>query len=289
MELIVKNLQKSYGKHQVLKGLSATLQEGIHGFLGANGVGKTTFFSILTSYITDYSGDVIFPHLKTQDEVLIGTLPQKFSGYPDMTVREFMEYMGKVKVKGISSERLQRDIDQKLKIFGLETMQNKKIRKLSGGQLRRLGIAQAFQLDPKVVLLDEPTTGLDPSERVKFKNYISEAGEQQIILLSTHIVSDLEHIAKDIYILKDGTFLAHGSEDELAEKSGCRVWNVAFDTESEIRKLLQQDSISMIYEEDGKNIARYISPEKPCPNAIPVKPNMNEIYLSYFATDRERQ
>lgn len=282
MKLELKNIKKSYGKTEVLSNISVSLEEGIHGFLGANGVGKSTLFHILTGYISSYEGKIIFPEYKKDTEILIGTLPQRFCGYPEMTVQEFMNYMGNIKIRGIDKKILNQDINEKLELFDLQNLKKKKIRKLSGGQLRRLGIAQAFQLNPKIVLLDEPTTGLDPAERVRFKNYIADAGQKQIILLSTHIVSDLEYIAKRIYILKNGHFVASGTEEQLISKCDMSVWEMGFRSESELKSRLNMDQISMIYEKNRKIRARFISEKRPSEQAISVEPNLNDVYLSFF-------
>lgn len=282
MQLVLKNIRKSYGSHQVLNGLNCVLESGIHGFLGANGVGKSTLFNILTGYITKDQGDIEYPAFKRDEEVLLSTLPQRFQGYPDMSIQEFMEYLGKLKAKNVPSRLLQEDIKEKLGVFGLDSIRDKKIKKLSGGQLRRLGIAQAFQLNPKIVLLDEPTTGLDPAERVRFKNYLAEAGKNEIILLSTHIVSDLERISKDIYILKDCNFITSGSEEELLEQCQGKVWEMNFTTEEDIERVLCQNQIAMSYERGGQIRVRFIADQQVDKRAMPVKPELNDVYISYF-------
>ncbi|MDR7870353.1 MAG: ATP-binding cassette domain-containing protein [Tissierellaceae bacterium] len=281
MSLELVNIKKSYGRNMVLNGINANLGNGVYGFLGANGVGKTTLFRIISGFLTDYKGNVVFPSIDDKKQVLIGFLPQSFSGYPDMTVYQFLSYLANIKSNDKES-RINKDIDEKLELFNLINLKHKKIKKLSGGQLRRVGLAQAFLLDPKIVMLDEPTTGLDPTERINFKNYISNFGHNQIVLISTHIVSDLEFIAKEIFILKDGHFVMNGTEKELIGQSEGLVFEASFTNELEMHDKLRGYTISMIYESDGMTRARIISSTQPVPNAVKVKPTLNDVYLINF-------
>ena len=178
MSLELKDIKKSYGRNVVLDGINATLGNGVYGFLGANGVGKTTLFKIISGFLTNYKGEVVYPNMDGKKDTLLGFLPQSFSGYPDMNIYQFLSYLGNIK-SNASKIRVNNDIDKKLNLFNLENIKHKKLKKLSGGQLRRVGLAQAFLLDPKIVMLDEPTTGLDPTERINFKNYISNFGHDR--------------------------------------------------------------------------------------------------------------
>lgn len=281
MSLQFKNIKKSYGRNIVLNDINANLENGVYGFLGANGVGKTTLFKIISGFLTDYKGKVIYPDIDDKKDTLLGFLPQSFSGYPDMTVYQFLSYLGNIK-SNVIENRINNDIEEKLDLFNLRNLKHKKIKTLSGGQLRRVGLAQAFLLDPKIVMLDEPTTGLDPTERINFKNYISNFGYNQIVLISTHIVSDLEFIAKEIFILKDGHFVMNGTEKELIDRCDGFVFEANFANELEIHDKLRDCTISMIYESDGMTRARIISSKQPVPNAVKVKPTLNEVYLINF-------
>lgn len=281
MSLQFKNIKKSYGRNIVLNDINANLENGVYGFLGANGVGKTTLFKIISGFLTDYKGKVIYPDIDDKKDTLLGFLPQSFSGYPDMTVYQFLSYLGNIK-SNVIENRINNDIEEKLDLFNLRNLKHKKIKTLSGGQLRRVGLAQAFLLDPKIVMLDEPTTGLDPTERINFKNYISNFGYNQIVLISTHIVSDLEFIAKGIFILKDGHFVMNGTEKELIDRCDGFVFEANFANELEIHDKLRDCTISMIYESDGMTRARIISSKQPVPNAVKVKPTLNEVYLINF-------
>lgn len=281
MSLQLKNIKKSYARNIVLNDINATLGSGVYGLLGANGVGKTTLFKIISGFLTDYKGQVIYPDIDDKKDTLLGFLPQSFSGYPDMSVYQFLSYLGNIK-SNAKENRINSDINEKLDLFNLRNLKHKKIKTLSGGQLRRVGLAQAFLLDPKIVLLDEPTTGLDPTERINFKNYISTFGCNQIVLISTHIVSDLEFIAKEIFILKDGHFVMNGTEKELIDQCDGLVFEANFADELEMHDKLRDCTVSMIYESDGITRARIISSTQPCVNAVKVKPTLNEVYLINF-------
>lgn len=191
MDVHIKNLNKTYGSKVVLNNISTSMDRGIYGFLGANGVGKSTLFNIISGYIKPTSGEVLF----NDKEPRIGFLPQQFNGYPEMTVDEFLHYLALVKTEKNSND-ITFDIKEKLKIFQLENKKDVKLKNLSGGQIRRVGLAQAFLGNPNIILLDEPTAGLDPSQRNHFKNYLIEESHAKTVLLSTHIVSDLEFITK---------------------------------------------------------------------------------------------
>lgn len=281
MSLELKDIKKSYGRNVVLDGINATLGNGVYGFLGANGVGKTTLFKIISGFLTNYKGEVVYPNFDGKKDTLLGFLPQSFSGYPDMNIYQFLSYLGNIK-SNASKIRINNDIDKKLNLFNLENIKHKKLKKLSGGQLRRVGLAQAFLLDPKIVMLDEPTTGLDPTERINFKNYISNFGHDQTVLISTHIVSDLEFISKEIFILKDGHFVMNGTERDLINQCGDFVWEANFANELEMHNKLKNCTVSMIYELDGMIKARIIGSTQPVPNAIKVKPTLNDVYLINF-------
>lgn len=281
MSLELKDIKKSYGRNVVLDGINATLGNGVYGFLGANGVGKTTLFKIISGFLTNYKGNVVYPNIDDKKDTLLGFLPQSFSGYPDMNIYQFLSYLGNIK-SNASKIRINNDIDKKLNLFNLTNIKHKKLKTLSGGQLRRVGLAQAFLLDPKIVMLDEPTTGLDPTERINFKNYISNFGHDQTVLISTHIVSDLEFISKEIFILKDGHFVMNGTERDLIYQCGDFVWEANFANELEMHNKLKNCTVSMIYELDGMIKARIIGSTQPVPNAIKVKPTLNDVYLINF-------
>ncbi|KEI06937.1 ATP-binding cassette domain-containing protein [Clostridium botulinum] len=286
MGLKLVNVTKSYGENVILDNINLELENGIYGLLGANGVGKTTLFKVISGFLTDYKGKVVYPKLNDKNETLLGFLPQSFTGYPEMAVQEFLKYIGGIKANA-SQHIINKEIDEKLELFGLTDFKSKKLKTLSGGQLRRVGLAQAFLLNPKIVMLDEPTTGLDPTERIRFKNYISEFGREQTILVSTHIVSDLEFISKEIFILKDGNFVMKGTEKQLVQRCNNLVWEASFKNEMELHNRLKDYTISMIYDDGGITKARVISEKPPVPNSINVVPTLNDIYLFNFKKEAQ--
>ena len=201
MELQVEQLYKSYGKKEALQDVSFTLKKGIYGLLGENGAGKSTLMRIMstvdfpTKGMIRYDGENIF----TLDEKYrgkIGYMPQNYSVYPGFTAKDFLEYMGVL--KGIPKEKLKSRIAEVLEFVNLSDVAGKKVKTFSGGMKRRIGIAQAIINEPEILILDEPTAGLDPTERIRFSNIISDMGKDKIVLLSTHIVSDIEAIANNV-------------------------------------------------------------------------------------------
>lgn len=280
VRLKLERIRKSYGKRKVLKGIDMELSEGIYGFLGANGVGKTTLFKIISGYTENFQGKIWYPKHR-EDEVLIGVLPQNFTGYPNMTVREFLTYMADIKTKA-GKQKMQEEIDEKMELFAVQDLHKKRLKALSGGQLRRVGLAQAFLFHPKLVLLDEPTAGLDPTERIRFKNYISDAGQEQTILLSTHIVTDLEFICREIFMIKSGIVADQGTEAELIERQRGNVWECSFSNERQMHEALAGQTLSMTYSDKGMIRARVIGPQMPVLDAWNVQPVLNDVYLSIF-------
>ena len=276
MNIKFQKLCKSYGKNLVLKNISTDIGNGIYGFLGANGVGKSTLFNIISGYIKASSGEVIFSSKKPR----IGFLPQQFEGYPEMTVQEFLKYMGLVKT-GKESKDISSDISKQLEIFELEDKKKTKLKNLSGGQVRRVGLAQAFLANPDIILLDEPTAGLDPNQRNYFKNYLIEKSQDKTILLSTHIVSDLEFITKKVFILKDGFFVMEGKEDELISQVEGNVWEVKMN-KGDVYKKLKHITISESYEQGNYHIIRYIHEKSIIEGSKEVKPTLDDVYLYNF-------
>ena len=247
--LVVNQVGKQYGKKTALSGVSFEVGPGLYGFLGPNGAGKSTLFGIISGYIHQYAGSVLIPEVSQLHPVRVGVLPQTFIGYGEMKVGEFLLYMASIKAT------------------------------LSGGQLRRLGIAQAFQYNPAVVLLDEPTTGLDPEERISFKNYVAEQSEKEIILLSTHIVSDLEESTKEIFIMNNGRLLLSGQEEELLAKVRGKVFFVTAPSETELYRKVGSYKISSL-SSDGELRARVVTDGTvPCPGAAPVQADLNDVYI----------
>lgn len=282
MELKLKNISKSYGKREILNNINLEINNGIYGLLGANGVGKSTLFNIISGYMSSDKGKIIYPKVDSKKEVLLSVLPQNFCGYPEMTILEFLEYIAMIK-GGWDKKDIKREIKEKIEIFHLQSKAKNKLKTLSGGQLRRVGLAQAFLLNPRIILLDEPTTGLDPKERIQLKNYISQQRKKQIIFISTHIVPDLEDITDEIFILKNGNFVEEGEESVLLQKLHNRVWEI----NAKDINLCQNNEPDIIivkeYQKEGEEKLRIISEQLFNIQKRNMSPTLEDLYLLHFS------
>lgn len=216
MELCIDRLTKQYKNKIAVDRVSLQLTNGVYGLLGANGAGKTTFMRMLCGILKPTSGTVTFDGMDVSSEEYraeLGYLPQDFGYYPDFNGMDFLLYMASL--KGLTKTEAKRKSKKLLELVSLSDVAKKKIATYSGGMKQRLGIAQALLNDPKIIILDEPTAGLDPKERVRFRNLIKELGTESIVLLSTHIVSDIEHIADTVLMMKAGQIVFNGSADEI--------------------------------------------------------------------------
>lgn len=215
MRLTVDRLSKQYKSKIAVDRVSFNLTEGVTGLLGANGAGKTTLMRMITGILSPTSGDITADGIPVQTEeyrAILGYLPQDFGYYPEFTAREFVQYIAAL--KGLDKNTAKRKTDQLLELVGLSDVAGKKIKTFSGGMKQRVGIAQAIINDPKILILDEPTAGLDPKERVRFRNLIADIGKDTIVLFSTHIVSDIEHIASNVIMMRDGQIIYEGAWSE---------------------------------------------------------------------------
>ena len=214
MNLSVDRLSKQYKNKIAVDRISFNLTDGVTGLLGANGAGKTTLMRIMSGILNPTSGSVTADGIPVQTEeyrALLGYLPQDFGYYPEFTAREFVQYIAAL--KGIEKKKAKKKTEELLETVGLSDVANKKIKTFSGGMKQRVGIAQALVNDPKILILDEPTAGLDPKERVRFRNLIAEIGKTSIVLFSTHIVSDIEHIAGNLLMIREGQLIYEGKWD----------------------------------------------------------------------------
>ena len=211
MELMIDRLSKQYKNKIAVDRISLRLQKGVYGLLGANGAGKTTLMRMVCGILRPTGGTVSFDDMDVSEEgyrAILGYLPQDFGFYPEFSGQDFLMYLAAL--KGISKPKAKRKTDELLELTALRKVAKKKIKTYSGGMKQRLGIAQALLNDPKLLILDEPTAGLDPKERVKFRELIQQLGEDSIVLLSTHIVSDIEHIADNVLIMRAGQLVYQG-------------------------------------------------------------------------------
>lgn len=218
MELIIDRVSRQYKNKIAVDRISLKLHRGVHGLLGANGAGKTTLMRMLCGILKPTGGTITFDGIDVSEEsyrAILGYLPQDFGYYPEFSAADFLLYLAAL--KGIPKDRAKRKTRELLELVSLSDVSRKKIKTFSGGMKQRLGIAQALLNDPKLLILDEPTAGLDPKERVRFRNLIEELGKDNIVLLSTHIVSDIEHIADQVLIMKDGQLIYQGKWEETRE------------------------------------------------------------------------
>ncbi len=217
MELIIDRVTKQYKNKIAVDRISLKLHKGVYGLLGANGAGKTTLMRMLCGILKPTGGTITFDGMDVSEEnyrAILGYLPQDFGYYPEFTGRDFLLYMAAL--KGLTKSQAKKKAAELLELVSLKEAAKKKIKTYSGGMKQRLGIAQALLNQPKILVLDEPTAGLDPKERVRFRNLIAELGKDSIVLLSTHIVSDIEHIADTVLMMKDGQLIYQNKWEEDA-------------------------------------------------------------------------
>ena len=289
MELTLQNITKKYERVLVLNDISLTLKPGIYGLLGAKGAGKTTLFRIICRLMEPTHGSIKFNGKKVNQQAdayrtNVGFLPQDFSYYPDFTGMRFMLYIAAL--KGLNNTVAKKRSLELLKQVGLEEMKDIKIRKYSGGMKQRLGIAQAMLNNPQILILDEPTVGLDPKERVKFRKLISSFANNKIVILSTHIVADVEYIADEIIVLKKGMILNKGTTDILLKEIQNHVWE-CFVNMDQINLFEDKFIVSnRKYTENGA-VLRIVSTNQPALNAKKVEPSLEDLYLYYFREEGE--
>ena len=282
MLLEIKNVSKQYPKTLALDQFSAELTSGLYGLLGPNGAGKTTLISIITTLLSPSSGTVLYngkPVGGRDYMKLIGYLPQYPRFYKDFTAQEFLLYMSAM--KGLDAKSAPTRVAELLEQVNLSEHKNKKIGAFSGGMRQRLGIAQAILNDPEILILDEPTAGLDPKERVRFRNIISKLSSDRIIILATHIVSDVECVAKEVILLKEGKLLHKASPLSLQSAMTNKVWSLKVN-EAEMEQYMERYVIANAAAEEGKYSLRIISDEKPQKEAVPESPRLEDVYLYYF-------
>ena len=284
MELQMVNLTKRFGDFTAVDDMNIRITNGVYGLLGVNGAGKTTLMRMICTLLTPTSGQILCDGkdiLKMEGEYrsLLGYLPQEFGFYPEFSVKDYLLYIASL--KGIRPVVAKKRVKELLEQVGLSKAANKKMKKLSGGMKRRVGIAQAILNNPKILILDEPTAGLDPTERVRFRNLISELSKERIVILSTHIVSDVEYIANEIWLMKNGRLVQQGSLNDVLDSMPEKVWSLVASQE-EAAKLMKEYRVSnMKTDRDGVEL-RIISAQPPCDYAKVLQPNLEDVFLYYF-------
>ena len=284
MDLKISNLTKDFDGFKAVNNFSFSMDCGVYGLLGVNGAGKTTLMRMLTTLIKPTSGGITWDGedvfaMDGKYRALLGYLPQDFGYYPDFSVYDYLMYIAAL--KGLRPAVARQRVKELLKQVGLVKARNKKMKTLSGGMKRRAGIAQAMLNDPKILILDEPTAGLDPSERIRFRNLISELSEDRIVLLSTHIVSDIEYIANEILLMKDGQLVISGTSEDIIDSMPESVW-ICRVAKSSIDACLKRFKVSNVKTVPGGAELRIISRNQPTENAVQVDATLEDVFLYYF-------
>lgn len=290
MQLEIKNIGKCYGEKEALKQLTLQLSPGIYGLLGPNGAGKSTFMKLICMLIEPTTGTILFDgkDIRTERKNFLkrlGYMPQQHCLYPEFGVEEYLYYIGTL--KGMDKKRVEKSTEELLKKVRLLDVRTQKIHTLSGGMQQRLMFAQALLDNPKVLILDEPTAGLDPEKRIEMRNLIAEYAKDKIILIATHVVSDVELIADKILLLKKGELLAESSVLELTKSLHGKVCEVEVEEELEI--LEKKYRISSVYRREGKIYAKILlkTGERLPEKAAKVYPDLEDVYLYYFRGSEE--
>lgn len=289
MKIQVNNLCKNFKENTAVNHVSFTLEKGVYGLLGANGAGKTTLMRMLCTLVTPTSGTIQYDDEDIQDmderyRRILGYLPQEFGYYPEFSAQDYLLYIAAL--KGLKPIIAKKRVNELLDIVSLTKVKKKKIKTFSGGMKRRLGIAQAVLNDPEILILDEPTAGLDPKERIRFRTLISHIAEERIVLLSTHIVSDLESMAKEILIMKDGSIIAQGDIENLLSEVRGKTWACLADSK-EAEELCSTYLFSNEKNCGEKVELRIISDISPSPSAIQVEPTLEDLFIYYFGEVNE--
>ncbi|QIB69070.1 ABC transporter ATP-binding protein [Aminipila butyrica] len=289
MELKLSRVTKQYGSKLACDRISISFTPGVYGLLGANGAGKTTLMRMMCGVLAPTSGTISFNRIDVSHEDYrdaLGYLPQGFGYYPEFSALDFLLYIAAL--KGLPKPKAKEKAWELLEQVSLEREARKKIKTFSGGMKQRLGIAQSLLNNPQILILDEPTAGLDPKERIRFRNLISRLGTDRIILLSTHIVSDVEHIANTILVMKDGLILHQGTRAEIIAAIEGKVWECIL-SPAEADKLCRKYPVINFRQEGPETtFLRLVSDEKPCPSALSVQATLEDLYLYYFSEVNEQ-
>lgn len=280
------NLNQYYGKKQALKGVNLTIETGMFGLLGRNGAGKTTLMKVLAALLpmTEGKVSVCGRNIEDAQEIrrITGYLPQEFSMYPNMTVFEVMDYLGVL--SGLNKSQRKERILELLERVNLQDDRRKKVKALSGGMKRRLGIAQAILHDPKVLIVDEPTAGLDPEERVRFRNLLCEFAKKRIVILSTHIVGDIEATCENIAVLDAGEIIYKGTVTELTDMAEGKVFQAEIG-KKELEMLKEQCVVTSMLTLGNNVMVRFLAPERPFASAKLCKAGVEDAYM-YLMQER---
>lgn len=285
MKLVIRGLNKSYGSKAALQDFHAVFENGIYGILGPNGAGKSTLMNILTDNLLRDSGRILcnekeITKMKEQYRKIMGYMPQQQQLYDSFTVNHFISYMGTL--RGMNKKEIKRRMEELLPLLNLNEVRRKKIKELSGGMKQRVLLLQALLDDPKILILDEPTAGLDPKERIRIRNLISDLSGDKIVLIATHVVSDIEFISKEILLMKNGRVVDKDCPEALQKKIAGKVFEIRI-AQEELNQVKKEFEISNLFRTEGEIVVRVISEE--CPTAYrwtEVSPTLEDVYLYEF-------
>lgn len=285
MELKMEHLGKRFKDKTAVNDVNLTLTAGVWGLLGANGAGKTTLMHMIAGIMTPSDGRIIYDgteicELEEAYRDIFGFLPQEFGYSRDFTVKDYLEYIAAL--KAVPVRETTKKINHLLEILTLSDVKGKKISKLSGGMKRRVGIAQAMLNDPKILVMDEPTAGLDPGERVRFRNVISEFAHDRIVLISTHIVPDIEYIATRTAIMKEGEVIDVGTTEKLVKQIEGMVWNCMIPSSALPEYEMRLHIINQRGEDNDKISVRYLAEHSQIQGSVAASPRLEDLYLYLF-------
>ena len=289
-----KHLDVFYNENKVLKDIQLEVKPGkITGIIGPNGAGKSTLMKQIVTVTNPTSGKILYngKDIKSLDDeyrAIVGYLPQDFDAYKNFKAKDFLMYMAAL--KGMDKETSKKRVDELLKLVGLSEVSNKLVSKFSGGMKRRVGIAQALLNNPKVLILDEPTAGLDPQERTRFRNLLSQIGRDTIVILSTHIISDIESVAKETIMIKDGKVLLQGTHREILKDMEGKVYSLDTNDENLVSEIQNKYKVVSINRGIENISIRFISETKPSYEKIKlIEPKFEDVYMFYFDLEDARE
>lgn len=285
MKLVIRGLNKNYGAKVALQDFHAVFENGIYGILGPNGAGKSTLMNILTDNLLRDSGRILcneteITKMKAQYRKIMGYMPQQQQLYDSFTVNHFISYMGTL--RGMDKKEIRRRMEELLPLLNLSEVRRKKIKELSGGMKQRVLLVQALLDDPQILILDEPTAGLDPKERIRIRNLISDLSGDKIVLIATHVVSDIEFISKEILLMKNGKVVDKDCPEALQKKIAGKVFEIRI-SQDELNQVKQEFEISNLFRTDGEIVVRVISEQRPEKYRwTEVSPTLEDVYLYEF-------
>ena len=289
-ELKLMDVQKKYKDKEAVRKFNYTFTNGVYGLLGENGAGKTTLMRLICGVLQPTGGSIYCDNIEIDSmgaeyRRLLGYLPQDFGYYGDFTTERFLRYMAAL--KALPEDYADSRIDELLDMVELKNVKKKKLKTFSGGMIRRIGIAQALLNNPEILILDEPTAGLDPGERVRFRNLLSEFAQERIVLISTHIVSDVEYIAAENAVMKAGKIIAQDTTEGLVKQIEAKVWQGNIPMEQLARWEYRLRVVNLRNEPDGTVTLRYLADAPQLPDSVPAQPRLEDLYLWLFPEEME--